>query len=147
MKNKTMRMALATGILAFWGLAILRAQTAGGFRFRGLLNRLVVPKNAGLNNAAVFCFDNPSDSGVSIKIFSLAGAQVANPQVGGGLADSTTPGNSSLCPLDSNNFVPGSARYGTWDGTSNGSIVHSGVYVYQIQAEGLTYTGTLVVVR
>jgi len=142
MKNKKIRMALATGILAFWGLAILRAQTSGGFHFRGLLNRLVVPKNVGLNSAAVFCFDNPSDSGVSIKIFSLTGSQVASPQAGGGM-----PSAGSLCPQDSNNFVPGSARYATWDGTSNGSIVHSGVYVYQIQAEGLTYTGTLVVVR
>lgn len=143
MKNKTMRMALATGILALWGFAMLRAQTAGGFRFRGLLSRLVVPRNVGLNNAAVFCFDNPSDSGISIKIFSLGGSQVASPQAGGGISDPA----GSLCPQDANNFVPGSARYATWDGTANGSIVHSGVYVYQVQAEGLTYTGTLVVVR
>lgn len=142
MKNKKMRMTLATGIMVVWGLAILSAQTSGGFRFRGLLSRVIVPKNAGLNNLAFFCFDNPSDSGVSIKIFSLTGAQVASPQAGGGM-----PSAGSLCPQDSNNFVPNSARYATWDGTSNGSIVHSGVYVYQVQAEGLTYTGTLVVVR
>ena len=34
-----------------------------------------------------------------------------------------------------------------WDGKSNGRVVPRGVYIYQIQAEGRTFSGTVVVIR
>ncbi|MBI3553001.1 MAG: hypothetical protein HY077_10845 [Elusimicrobia bacterium] len=141
MKLKKIRMTLATGLVALWGMALLRAQSSGGFRFRGVLARVVVPNNATLNKNAIFCMDNPSDSGIQIRVFTILGSEVANFDAGFGLP--LPPGSG--CPADS--ILPGHARYATWDGTSNGSVVHSGVYVYQVKAEGLTFTGTLLVVR
>ena len=127
-------------MLALAGWALLHAQN-GGFRFRGVLTRVITPNGDGKNDSAVFCVDNPSDSGIDARIFSLLGRDVADLQAGTGLT--LPPG--SLCPTDSP--VAGGARYLTWDGRSNGSVVHSGVYVYQIKAEGQTVGGTLVVVR
>ena len=34
-----------------------------------------------------------------------------------------------------------------WDGKANGRAVDSGVYIYQIRAEGKGFNGTVVVVR
>jgi hypothetical protein len=48
------------------------------------------------------------------------------------------------CPAG---ILPGSAQYVYWDGKAAGAAVHSGIYVYQIKAEGRSFTGTLVVVR
>ena len=141
MKLKRIRTWIATAAAALLGLTALQAQGTGGFRFRGLLNRFVVPNNAGRNSSAVFCLDNPSSSGVDIKIFSLNGTQVARLDTGAGLPLVA----NSACPLDSP--IAGGPRYAAWDGKSNGAIVHSGVYFYQVQAEGLTFTGALVVVR
>jgi hypothetical protein len=40
-----------------------------------------------------------------------------------------------------------SGGYLSWDGRSNGVVVHSGIYVYRITAEQKSYTGTILVVR
>lgn len=119
------------------GLSLSFAQS-GGFRFRGLLSRIVTPNGDSLNDTAIFCLDNPSDSGVEGRIFSLFGSEVA--ELGAPLSAAATS-----CPQDS--VIPGGARLLRWDGRSHGSVVHSGIYVYRIKAEGMTFSGTLVVVR
>jgi hypothetical protein len=115
------------------------AQSGAGFRFFGPLSRIITPNgNASKNNGtAIFCFDNPADSGVSGNIFSLLGSAVAN------MGPAMTNPNNSGCPVG----VLGPGGYLTWDGTSNGAVVRSGVYVYRVSAEQHSYTGTILVVR
>jgi len=132
--------ALAAAILVLASSAVLRAQSS--FVFYGPIARLITP-GASVNNILFFCFENPADSGVSGKIYSLTGVLVA---------DMTGPNNVNVgsnppqpqCPDPSGGL---NYQYLTWDGTMNGRPVTSGVYLYEITAEGRSYTGTVVVVR
>ena len=101
-------------------------ERTGGFAFNmaGVSNRLLSPNGDGKNDNVVFTFDNPQDSAVTCKIFDLRGRVVAS--------------NLPMGP-QSNTLV--------WNGMSGGRSVPGGVYIYQIQAEGQTYTGTLVVIK
>lgn len=129
MRNKKAMVWMAA-VLA--GLGLARAQ-GGGFRFDGLLNRVVTPNNDGLNDKAVFCFDNFADSDVEGRIYTLGGSEVARLE--------RVAAAFGACPA-------GSLRqHMLWDGRQNGSLVSGGVYIYQIKAEGLTFTGALLVVR
>ena len=96
-----------------------------GFAFdlSGISNKALTPNGDGLNDTVVFTFDNPKDSAFSGKIFDLRGALIADLTLG--------PVANSLM----------------WDGKSNGRVVPRGVYIYQIQAEGRTFSGTVVVIR
>jgi hypothetical protein len=129
------KMLLAAAVtLGAWTL--LLAQSAG-FHFRGPLSRVITPNGDHINDVAIFCVDNPGRSGVEGRIFTLLGTDVATL---GPSADAAGTG----CPPP---FSGIGGEFLSWDGRSNGSVVHSGVYVYQIRAEGLTFTGSLVVVR
>lgn len=114
------------------------AYADGGFRFFGPLRRIITPNNDQKNDAAVFCFDNPADSAVSGTIYSLLGSHVADM----GPKQTALPGVTG-CQTG----VLGQAYYIVWDGKASGVTVRSGVYIYQVRAEGLSFTGTLVVVR
>ena len=124
---------LAAAAMTFLALAAF-AWADGGFRFFGPVNRAFTPNVSNAN--AIFCFDNPYDSGVSGTIYSLLGSQVADLEPGLGV--------SPTCPQPT---IPGQINYIRWDGRSNGTVVTSGVYIYQIKAEGLSFTGALLVVR
>lgn len=93
------------------------------FDLSGLTNRAITPNGDGLNDTAVFIFDNPRDSAFSGKIFDLGGAFVAN-----------------MVPGPTDNTLQ-------WDGKANGRPVSGGAYVYQIRAEEKTFNGTLLVIR
>jgi hypothetical protein len=71
----------------------------------------------------VFIFDNPQDKAVKGRLFDLRGGVVA----------SMNPG-----PV-ANSLI--------WDARSGGQVVPGGVYIYQIEADGTVYNGTVVVVR
>jgi hypothetical protein len=133
--------AAALVIIALLAVAAF-AQSGASFRFFGPLSRVITPNgNPSKNNGtAFFCFDNPADSGVSGSIFSLLGSNVANM----GPAIQNTSNWGVACPAG---VLPNSGQSMTWDGTSNGTVVHSGIYVYRVTAEQRSYTGTLVVVR
>lgn len=98
---------------------------AGGFNVNaaGLANRMLTPNGDGKNDSVTVVFDNPMDSAVSGRIYDLKGAFVA-PMTQGPVA------NSLL-----------------WDGRAGGRVVPGGVYIFQVEAEGRTYNGTIVVVR
>ena len=117
-------------------LVSMKTALAGTYQIRSLLrdqgfsfdlstlsNRIITPNGDGLNDAAIFRFDNPRDSAFSGRIFDLSGGAVANMTAG--------PVANSL----------------QWDGKANGRPVSGGVYVYQIQGEGKTFTGTLLVIQ
>ncbi|MDP3544169.1 MAG: gliding motility-associated C-terminal domain-containing protein [Elusimicrobiota bacterium] len=133
MNSSKMIMAGVTALaLALFGAASLRAQQ-GGFRFFGPLARVLTPNGDGINDRLLVCYDNFSDSGVSGRIYTVLGAEVA-----------------SLTHVRS--VLPGCApgiltQHAVWDGTANGVRVRSGLYVYRIEAEGKTHAGTFLVVR
>jgi hypothetical protein len=142
MEKWTMAAAAAL-IVALFAVAAF-AQSNASFRFFGPLSRVITPNgNTQKNNGtAFFCFDNPADSGVTGNMFSLLGSAVASM---GPVNMNVYPGGyGSGCPAGS---LPNSGQSMTWDGTSNGTVVHSGVYVYRITAEQRSYTGTIIVVR
>ncbi|MBI4422270.1 MAG: gliding motility-associated C-terminal domain-containing protein [Elusimicrobia bacterium] len=130
------------GRAAFWLLAaaigVLAATLETGrlhaqntaFTFLGALSNVITPNGDGLNDRAFFCFDNPRDSDVSGVVYDLRGARVARLLREG----------QAGCPL-------GSAEKLTWDGRADGHPAAGGIYLYQIQAEGQTITGTVMVVR
>ncbi|MHB2026961.1 MAG: hypothetical protein ACYCPQ_10085 [Elusimicrobiota bacterium] len=132
--NRVKTAALAIFIMALGRMDVSRAQT--GFTFYGPIGRIITPNGGGKNDYAFFCFLNPADSAVSGKIYSLMGNQIA---------EMSGPDSSSGtgCPQ------PGgiNPQYLFWDGTMNGIFVTSGVYLYEITAEGRSYTGTIVVAR
>jgi hypothetical protein len=136
MKKKIMAAAFAAGLMALAGATLLQAQ-GGAFRFFGPLSRVITPNGDGINDRFFVCFDNFSDSGVSGKIYTLLGAEVAS------MAPKAvrTPTAGTGCPAGA---VP---QFAFWDGTANGSTVRSGIYVYRIEAEGRIYAGTFLVVR
>ncbi len=100
-------------------------ERSGGFSAdkAGLTNRLITPNGDGKNDTMVFVFDNPQEKNVKGKIYDLRGALVASMKPG-------PVGNSLL-----------------WDAKSGGQIVPGGVYIYQIEADGTVYNGTIAVIR
>lgn len=123
--------------LAVFGAAAALAQTSMVV-FNGPLARVITPNGDQINDRAFFCFDNPQDSEISGKIYTLLGAEVGSMgpktnRIGGGLG--------SACPTG---FKP---QFVSWDGTASGSRVSSGVYVYRIEVEGEVFSGTLLVVK
>jgi hypothetical protein len=135
-KNKTERLALAAAAFCILALLAVAAFAGGSFAFFGPMSRVLTPNGDGANDQAVFCFDNPADSDVSGKVYTLLGSEVAS--LGPRLL-------VAGCPKDAINSSQPNAL--TWDGRSNGQTVSSGVYVYRITSEGQTHSGTLVVVR
>lgn len=137
-KQKTEEI-LMIGVAALAALALLAvgvfAQT-NTFRFFGPLSRIVTPNGDHLNDVAVFCFDNPADSDVSGRIYTLLGTEVAT------LSSRLRPALGG-CPTTG----VFDAQSVTWDGRSNGGAVHSGVYVYRITSELKVFSGTLIIVR
>lgn len=116
--------AVRTSLLGNYQIRSLFRDADFTFDPSGVSNRAITPNNDGLNDTVVFVFDNPKDSSFSGRIYDMRGALVAEMQ----------PGPVARASL-------------LWDGRSGGSVVPRGVYVYRIQAEGRSYTGTLVVIR
>lgn len=96
---------------------------ARAFRFIGVSNRLVTPNGDGRNDNVAFRFDNPRDSAGSLKIYDIRGAQVASLTV--------ESGTTAV----------------VWDAKSRGTAVRAGVYIYVLQVEGVTRSGSVVVIR
>ncbi len=92
--------------------------------------KILVPESSIPGNAKfVLNFDNPAaDIVTQAKIFDITGAEVN---------DMTEATGSGSNPAQL-----------TWDGRDrNGSIVRSGIYIYQVQAGGALTNGTVVVAR
>ncbi|MCR4294675.1 MAG: gliding motility-associated C-terminal domain-containing protein [Elusimicrobia bacterium] len=130
--NKMIATGLTALVLALFGAAGLRAQD-GGFRFFGPLSRVLTPNGDGINDRLFLCYDNFSDSGVSGRIHTLLGAEVASMTHVRSVLPGCAPGTLT--------------QHAVWDGTANGARVRSGIYVYRIEAEGRTHAGTFLVVR
>ncbi len=115
--------ALETTLLGRYQLRT--TERTGGFSAdrAGLTNRLITPNGDGKNDTMVFIFDNPQGKPVKGRIFDMRGALVARMSAG--------PVANSLA----------------WDAKAGGQAVPGGVYIYQIEAAGTVYNGTVVVIR
>lgn len=135
-KKMTRRLKLLAAAVVFAGLAGGLGAQDGGFRFDGPIGRVITPNGDLRNDELFICFGNPSDSEVETRIFTLWGAEVARV--------SQIRSQLEGCPR----LTTGARdQHAKWDGRSHGSFVKSGVYIYQVKAEGRTYSGTLLVVR
>lgn len=105
-------------------LRVVERATGFSFNSAGLSNKTVTPNGDGKNDDVVFFFDNPRDSQVRLRIFDIRGRLVAENLPNGPTSNSRV-----------------------WNGRSNGHPVPGGVYIYQIEAEGQSFSGTLLVVR
>lgn len=130
--RKMIAAVLTAALLTLGGLSRLAAQSSA-FRYFGPLGRVITPNGDQKNDMIFFCFDNFADSGVVGRVFTLLGSEVAS------MTQVRTP--LPGCPGGN---LP---QYMTWDGRTSEGTVSSGMYVYRIEAEGKTYTGTLLVVR
>jgi hypothetical protein len=108
------------------GYQVRTVARGAGFNFdlSGVSNRAITPNGDGLNDTVVFTFDNPMASAFRGRIYDLRGGYV------GDLAPGPVAGTSLM-----------------WDAKASGRVVPSGVYIYEILAEGKTFKGTVVVIR
>lgn len=103
--------------------SLFRAEGAV-FDLSNISGRVVTPNGDGLNDHIIFSYDpGPRNVQARGRIYDMTGAFVAD----------MTPG-----------LVPNTV---VWNGKMNGRPASSGVYVYKIEGDGKTYTGTVVVAR
>ena len=94
------------------------------FDLSNISGRVLTPNGDGLNDVVIFTYDpGPSNAPVSGRIYDVNGSFVAD----------MVPG-----------LVPNTI---TWNGRMNGRPAASGVYVYRVQGDGKTFTGTVVVAK
>lgn len=98
----------------------------GGFGFdsAGVSNHFVTPNGDGKNDGVVFTYDNPRDSAVHSRILDLHGRVIVSDLPPGPVSNSRI-----------------------WTGSAAAGPVPGGVYIYQIEAEGRVFSGTVVVLR
>lgn len=137
MTMRTCTVALAAA-LALFGVGAALAQSSAVV-FYGPLARVITPNNDGINDRAFFCFENPQESEITGKIYTVAGAEVGSM---GRKTDRVGGGAGSACPPS---VIK--AQFVSWDGTANGSRIGNGIYVYRIEVEKEIFSGTLLVVR
>jgi hypothetical protein len=90
--------------------------------------RIFSPNNDDINDSVYFSLDNPGISQITGKIYDIAGNEVA----------SIKP--AEISALNKETWV--------WDGRNkSGDIVPPGVYIYGIEGEGKTMSGTVVVAQ
>jgi len=99
--------------------------TLGSLTLTRVAPRIITPNGDGYNDKARFEFNNPELLPVTGSVYDLSGAHVADLQGG---SDPTT--------------------VLLWDGKDAfGRTVAGGIYIYQIQFQGKTATGTVIVAR
>ncbi len=135
--RKTARTVFFAAGLALLGFALSHAQS-GLVTFYGPLSRIVTPNGDGLNDLIFFCFENPQDSDISGKIYTVLGTEVASI---GPRANRTGIAGVG-CPAS---IIR--AQYATWNGMADNERIRSGVYVYRIKSEDQVFSGTVIVVR
>lgn len=134
---KAARSAVCAAGLAVLGFALSHAQ-GGLVTFYGPLSRVITPNGDGINDLAFFCFENPQNSDINGKIYTLLGTEVAST---GPRRDRTAAAGAG-CPAS---IIQ--AQFVTWGGTADNVRVRNGLYVYRFTTEDQVFTGTLLVVR
>ncbi len=121
-------LSLNTSVLGEYQLRISVAATSLNLDRANVFPRLITPNGDGLNDRIFFVLENPNNSIVSGEILDKDGrlvARLADPSLSNGVGTTLN-----------------------WDGRdSNGAVVPGGVYIYKIQGEGHSFTGTVGVAR
>ncbi|MFA6028724.1 MAG: hypothetical protein WC969_02590 [Elusimicrobiota bacterium] len=119
----------------------LNAASNGAFRYLGALVRVITPNGDGRNDIGILCVDNPKASAVSGVVYDLRGHAVSEMLF--------IPETGSAIKPQCQSAYPGARQYDalTWDGRAGGRAVSAGVYLWQIQSEDATVSGTVVVAR
>ncbi|MFN0117994.1 MAG: gliding motility-associated C-terminal domain-containing protein [Elusimicrobiota bacterium] len=115
-----------TSFLGTYQLRIAARATSLNLDEANVYPKVFTPNGDGLNDRVYLVLENPNDSSIKGEILDLAGRHIANltPQ---GIGVGTTL---------------------TWDGKDDsGAKVPSGAYIYKIEGEGKTFTGTMAVAR
>jgi hypothetical protein len=98
--------------------------TLGSVTVTRVAPRIITPNGDGANDKARFEFDNPEDLPVTGEVYNLSGARIAD-------LKGSDPASVLL-----------------WDGKDvDGKVVAGGIYIYQLEFQGKTATGTVVVAR
>ena len=117
-------LAIALCLVPFRAMATV---TLGSLTLTVVKCRIFSPNGDGFNDKARFEFDNPEQLPIGGTVYDLNGARVASLQPG-------TSINTTDVML--------------WDGKdADGKVVAGGIYIYQIEFQGKTATGTVVVAR
>jgi len=94
------------------------------FTLNKVYPRIFTPNNDGLNDAVNFEYDNPNEKGVVCRIFDIRGALVRQLDIG----------------QTETSFA--------WDGKDEKrKVAPSGVYIYQLEAEGKVINGTVILAK
>jgi hypothetical protein len=114
---------ISLAVLAFGCPSSSAMMTLGSLTLTRVAPRIFTPNGDGANDKARFEFDNPELLPVTGEVYDLSGARVAN------LKGGSDPETVLL-----------------WDGKDvDGRVVAGGIYIYQIEFDGKTATGTVVV--
>lgn len=108
-------------------LSAIHCLYALGFKIIEVKPRIITPNDDRKNDVLIVIYETPNDSNISGKIISLSGFYVADM-----VDDISDPTNPKII----------------WDGkNADGDVVPSGIYIYQIEAEGEVINGTVVVAK
>jgi len=103
---------------------IQESYAATEFTLNKVWPRIFTPNNDGLNDVVNFQYDNPNEKGVVCRIFDIRGALVRQLDIG----------------QTETSFA--------WDGKDEkGKVALSGVYIYQLEAEGKVINGTVILAK
>ncbi|PKN02124.1 MAG: hypothetical protein CVU77_01505 [Elusimicrobia bacterium HGW-Elusimicrobia-1] len=118
--NKTFSAVMA----ALVACACLAAPAPAEFRLVDVKPRVLTPGgSSGFNDRVIFSFVEP-DEKLTLRIFTLDGRKIEEIDYG----------------------AAGTERL-VWNACAAGSMVSPGVYIYQLEADGKVFSGTLVVAR
>ncbi|MEQ1920312.1 MAG: hypothetical protein ABL955_14070, partial [Elusimicrobiota bacterium] len=112
---------LETKYIGIYQLRLVERAEGFAFDQAGVSNRFVTPNGDGKNDAVVFTYDNPRDISVRARILDMRGRVIAGDLPQGPVSNSRA-------------WTPGAA-------------VPGGVYLYQIEADGKTFSGSIVILK
>ncbi len=91
-----------------------------GFKIERVKPKIITPNDDHKNDMLIVAYEY-TESTVSGRILTINGSYIAD-------------------MLNNDDRI-------TWDGKDGGSVVPSGIYIYQIEAEGQIFNGTVVVAK
>ena len=115
-------------ILAQHGASDLKFATSSGFKLKeGFPHpRLFTPNDDTINDEVTFSYENDNENSIVCWIYDIRGAAIRQLDIEG--------------LEDEGEFV--------WDGRDeNNDVAPSGIYIYQIEVEGKTINGTIVLAK